>query len=243
MGRYDKIKVYNNGAFVQPKRIRVRRNGAWLDLGSNDSDIKRSLYVYKNGVKTRATLNKTITNYVGDTYREGGETILNGNTCFSPTTTKAPQGDFEFKAYIRRDTSGAKNIFKTYGVHDDSNHVYITLNDNGTITVNVNCSFGSYDDAVATTDNAITDNDWHYVKVYAPKGGTQYYVQLDEGTKKYASSLRAWQVYATNQLGDDGLHIRSDDFFLKTMDGWGNATSTEDAKANKNDSWSETTWE
>ena len=45
MGRYDKIKVYNNGSFVQPKRIRVWNNGSWLDLGSNDSDNKRSLYV------------------------------------------------------------------------------------------------------------------------------------------------------------------------------------------------------
>lgn len=242
MGRYDKIKVYNNGSFVQPKRIRVWNNGSWLDLGSNDSDNKRSLYVYKNGIKKRATLNKIITSYAGDSYRNGAIQILDGNTCFSVNSSYS-NVEFVFTAYIRRIGSGSRNIFKAWGRSNSTNHLYITLNSNGTVSVNANCSFGSYSDAVATTSNAINDEGWHYVRVRAPLNGSNMYISLDGGAEASASSRRAWQVYADNLLGDSNLHIRSDGFRLKTADGYGNATETTNVQANENDSWSKTTWE
>ena len=39
MCRYDKIKVWNGSAWVQPSRIRVRANNAWQDFGDNLSDV------------------------------------------------------------------------------------------------------------------------------------------------------------------------------------------------------------
>ena len=39
MGRYDKIKVWNGSAWVQPSRIRVRANNSWQDFGDNLSDV------------------------------------------------------------------------------------------------------------------------------------------------------------------------------------------------------------
>lgn len=48
MGRYDnRIKVYKDGEWKTIKNIKVYRNGVWVDLGNNDSDNIRSLYVRK----------------------------------------------------------------------------------------------------------------------------------------------------------------------------------------------------
>ena len=243
MGRYDKIKVYKNGSFVQPKRIRVWNNGSWLDLGDNDSSNARSLYVYKNGSKKRATLNKTVTSYTGDTYRNGGIQILDGDTCFSPNSSYT-NTEFVFTAYVRRKTSGEKNIFKMYGrATPNRDYFYIKLNANGTVSIGVNTQFSSYGESGVTTSAAITDDKWHYIKVRAPLNGSNMYVSIDNGAEVSASSRRAWQVWADNILGDSGLHIRSDGFYLKTANGYGNATSTSNVQANENDSWSKTTWE
>ena len=243
MGRYDKIKVYKNGSFVQPKRVRVWNNGSWLDLGDNDSTNTRSLYVYKNGSKKRATLNKTTHYHAGTSYRHGSVEVLGGNTCFSPNSSYA-NTEFLFTAYIRRTNSGSKNIFKMYGrATPNKDYFYIRLNDNGTITIGVNTQFSSYGESSVTTSVAITDNGWHYVKVRAPLNGSKMYVSIDGGSEVSESSKRAWQVWANNSLGDSGLHIRSDGFYLKTADGYGAATSTSDVQANENDSYTTTTWE
>ena len=70
MGRYDKIKVYNSGSFVQPNRIRVYNNG-WQDLGTDDSANTQTLAVRHNGEFKRATLNKKTTTTVTDRWATG----------------------------------------------------------------------------------------------------------------------------------------------------------------------------
>lgn len=78
MGRYDKIKVYNNGSFVQPNRIRVYNNG-WQDLGTNDSDSTKTLKVRNGNSFSRATLNKKTTTTVTDRWATGNFKILPAN--------------------------------------------------------------------------------------------------------------------------------------------------------------------
>ena len=68
MGRYDKIRVFKDGSWRQPSRIYVRKNGGWLDLGTNDSNITTPLNVRKNGAFVRATLNKNVYTVNGDSY-------------------------------------------------------------------------------------------------------------------------------------------------------------------------------
>lgn len=78
MGRYDKIKVYNNGSWHTPNRIRVYKNG-WQDLGTNDSSNTKTLYVRHNNRFRRATLNKKTTTTVTDKWALGGFTALPEN--------------------------------------------------------------------------------------------------------------------------------------------------------------------
>lgn len=78
MGRYDKIKVYNNGSWHTPNRIRVYKNG-WQDLGTNDSSNTKTLYVRHNNQFRRATLNKKTTTTITDKWAVGGFTALPEN--------------------------------------------------------------------------------------------------------------------------------------------------------------------
>lgn len=248
MGRYDRLKVYNeNGVAVQPSRVRIHSGSGWLDLGNNDSDNKRGLYVCTNSiVHKRITKNKKIITHTGDSFRNSPTQILSGNTCFSVNATAssgASNVEFVFTAYIRRTSAGAKNIFRAYGVYSSgSNYINITLNANNTVTVSVNTSFSSVGAASATTSNTINDG-WNYVKVRAPLGGSYLYVSVNWGAEASCSSRRAWQVYADNSLGDWGLDIRSDNFYLKTCNGNGYAVSTTDPLVNANDSYTTTEWE
>lgn len=60
-GRYDdRLKVYKNGTWYNAKRVRVYKNG-WIDLGDDQSDNTKSLYVYKDNSRVRVTRNKSVT--------------------------------------------------------------------------------------------------------------------------------------------------------------------------------------
>ena len=103
MGRYDRLKVYNeNGVAVQPSRVRIHSGSGWLDLGNNDSDNKRGLYAYTDSGRKRITKNKKIITHTGDSFRNSPTQILSGNTCFSVNATAssgASNVEFVFTAY------------------------------------------------------------------------------------------------------------------------------------------------
>ena len=70
MGRYDKIRVYDNG-WKQPSRIRVyKKDVGWVDFGDNNSDNNKDINVYKKSSNNfiRDTLNKKINYYY---YQQG----------------------------------------------------------------------------------------------------------------------------------------------------------------------------
>ena len=250
MGRYDKIKVYNGTEFVKPNRIRVFDGEVWQDLGTDDSDFKKSMYVRHDNQNKRITLNKTITEIAGDKYRDGEFTAVPYNGyCFCPISTKAGAYSFSLELYIKRGTSGSKNIFKSYGIYMPGNYIYITLNDNNTITVSTGCTFDSNGNLInyshgntKTTTNKIQDGVWNFVKVWADKGTRNVKVQIGDKVESFTGLNYTWLVYSDNRVGASGLYIKDSGFLLKSADGNGVNHSDSNAQSNKNESKTEVSW-
>lgn len=250
MGRYDKIKVYNGSAFVKPKRIRVYDGRDWIDLGPDDSEFKKSLYVRHAGTNKRITLNKIVTEVAGPSYRNGMFTAKPKNGyCFCPISTKAGKYSFSFEGYIRRASAGVKNIFKSYGTRLPANYIYITLNADNTIKVSTSCTFDNAGNLIntargdsKTTIAQILPDTWNYVKVWADKGEKNVKVQINDDVETLRGLTYTWLVASDNRVADDGLHLRADNFLLKSADGNGINRKTEDANANVNEVGYDVIW-
>lgn len=121
MGRYDKIKVYNNGSWRTPNRIRVYKNG-WQDLGTNDSSNTKTLYVRHNNRFRRATLNKKTTTTVTDRWATGPFKVWPINGYCS-----RPDAGYPFELHIdniRHTVNADSDIFYA---NNDSWSSYITI--------------------------------------------------------------------------------------------------------------------
>lgn len=250
MGRYDKIKVYNGSEFKQPKRIRAYDGKSFIDLGTNDSDFTRSLYVVDaNKAIKRITLNKKIITHTGTRYRVGPVTVSPSNGyCYCPTYKEGGVlvfgKTFLFRAYIRRGAGGSKNIFRSYGIYSsDSNYIRITLNDNNTITVSIASQYASQSPNNITTSSTINPNAWNLIEVRCDRGSYNLVIKINGSVA--ASATNAWQTWlvsSTNTLGDWDLHIREDNFLVDSCDGNQISRSTTNPIVNANDSYTETTW-
>lgn len=109
MGRYDKIKVYNNGSWKTPNRIRVYNNG-WQDLGTNDSSNTQALYVRHDNKFKRATLNKKTTTTITDKWAVGGFTVLPENG-FNTWPENGRPFKFSIDSMKKTTNDGQVNIF------------------------------------------------------------------------------------------------------------------------------------
>ena len=250
MGRYDKIKVYNGTEFVKPKRIRVFDGSVWQDLGPDDSDFKKSMYIRHENTNKRITLNKTYVDIPGDSYRDGAFTAQPYNGyCFCPTSAKAGAYGFELQLYIKRGTAGAKNIFKSWGIKLPGNYIYITLNADNTISVSTSCTFDSNGNLInysqgasRTTSIKIQEGVWNFVRVWANKGERIVRVKIGYQQENLSGLNYTWLVYSNNSVGDTGLYIKDTGFLLKSVDGNGINRSDNNAQANQNESRTEVTW-
>lgn len=250
MGRYDKIKVYNGTEFVKPNRIRVFDGAVWQDLGPDDSAFKKSMYVRQGTKNKRITLNKNEVTHIGDNYRDGAFTAQPYNGyCFCPISTKAGAYSFSIEFYIKRGSSGAKNLFKSYGIKMPKNYIYITLNNDNTITIETSCTFDNAGNLInyargnkKTTSIKLQDNDWNYVKIWADKGTKNIIVKINNQQESLSAMNYTWLVYSDNKVGDTGLYIRSDGFLLKSADGNGINRSDSNVQANKNDTYTTVEW-
>lgn len=129
MGRYDKIKVYNNNAWRAPSKIRVYQNG-WQDLGDSNSSNTQTLYVQHNNEFKRATLNKKTTTRVTDSWATGGFSVLPLNGYNS-----RPDAGYKFAFSIdnMRHTNGVdSNIFTAHN-DDWSSYIQITWLSDGRV--------------------------------------------------------------------------------------------------------------
>jgi hypothetical protein len=250
MGRYDKIKVYNGTEFVKPSRIRVFDGTVWQDLGPDDSDFKKSMYVRHDNANKRITLNKTYVDILGDSYRDGAFTAQPYNGyCFCPTSTKAGAYGFELQLYIKRGAAGAKNIFKSWGIKLPGNYIYITLNEDNTIKISTSCTFDSNGNLInysrgdsRTTSIKIQEGAWNFVKIWANKGERIVRVQIGDQQENLSGLSYTWLVYSDNSVGDTGLYIKDTGFSLKSVDGNSKNRKHETVEANQKESRTEVTW-
>lgn len=248
MGRYDKIKVYDNG-WKQPSRIRIYKKGTgWVDFGANDSDNKSDINVYKKSSNdfVRATLNKKVTYY---SYQQGtGYTESSWNpgfNCgFSPYSSSAGNFIFEFKASIYRRDGADRRLYYSKSKYNGDCHVYITLNGNGSITVSLN-SGDFYNNVIAyTTPAQLGLNQWGDLQVWAAAGSTLLYIRWCGNTYSM-TSRRAWQVSSNTTINDGGARISTSGFKLQTYSNNTGGTQTTTATAAEiktNVTGSNTTW-
>ena len=245
MGRYDKIRVYDNG-WKQPSRIRVMKNGSWVDLGDNDSTNNTDFNVYKlsSSKFVRATLNKKVNSY---SYQQGtGYTESSwspGFDCgFSPSSSYGNYR-FEFKATVCRRDSNKRCLYSSvakYGTH----YCYIDLNSDGSITFKVYTSYSSYGEASVTTNFKLGVGEWSDLKIVSDAGSSTVYVTWG-GQTVTCSSRRAWQVSSNTTINSGGARIKTSGFRLETYSnttGSTQSTSSTAAEIKQNVSGTTVEW-
>ena len=205
MGRYDKIKVYNEGVWTTPSRIRVYNNG-WLDLGLQDSFVTTALNVYSEDVLKRVTLNRVDATVVTDKNAVGPFSVSPAaGYCFCPTSTSAGEYNFNFNCTIRKTSATDQRVFYSGNGYDDD-FIDITWLANGKIRVQA-----AYNGNVKTltSSNAVGINTWVSLRVYANKGSYKTYIVFN-GTTTSGSLLAAFiNKSVTNKIGTGYLHFKN----------------------------------
>lgn len=205
MGRYDKIKVYKDGAWSTPSRIRVYNNG-WTDLGLQDSFVTSALNVYSDNVLKRVTLNRVDTTVVTDKYAAGPFSVSPASGyCFCPTSSSAGEYNFNFNCTIRKTKATDQRVF--YSGSGYSNHfIDITWLANGKIRVQ-----GAYDGNVKTftSSNAVGINTWVNLRVYANKGSYKTYIVFNGVTTSTTFYVGFINKSVTNTIGTNKLHFKN----------------------------------
>ena len=216
MGRYDKIRVYDNG-WKQPSRIRVMKNGSWVDLGDNDSTNNTDFNVYKlsSSKFVRATLDKKVTPYSysqGTGYTESSWSP--GFDCgFSPTSSYGGFR-FEFTATVYRRDSAKRCLYSSkakYGTH----YCYIDLNADGSITFKIYTDYSSYGEVSVTTSAKLSLDQWGSLRIVAEKDSATVSITWC-GATVTCSSRRAWQVSSNTTINPGGARISISGFKLQT---------------------------
>lgn len=211
MGRYDKIKVYDGTDFVQPSRIRYYQNNSWQDLGLNDSDNQKSMYLYTGEfTKERITLNKHVETIVTENYVEnanGFNLLPATGYCFCPKeSTSGGNYTFIFEATIRKTQAGDKIVFWT----GTGTHSWLEINwlNDGRIRVTNKTNFGSGNIEYLYTSNSVGLNQWVHLKVYQAINTTTMTVTFN-GIASSARKIQTWVVSdATNRVGSAGIQFK-----------------------------------
>ena len=248
MGRYDKIKVYNGTEFVTPSRVRVYDGEVWQDLGTADSDFKKSMYVRHEEANHRITLNRQEVEVEGYSYRDGAfsATPTNGFN-FCPASTSSGGATFLFEAYIKRAKAGEIQIMKLGTSNEANNYFSLTLNADNTITMRTSCIYKSPYRETKTTTAKINPDDWNYVKATASKGSYNISVNINGVNQTWNNIARSYlSQKANNSIGNTGLYIRGDGFNLKgcgyDTDGSPPAYSYSTVPVNNTETYTEVNW-
>ena len=133
MGRYDKIRVYNNG-WKQPSRIRIYKKGTgWVDFGTNTSSNNNTINVKKSSGFVRATLNRKDTEKSETLYRGYHVGAYGLGTkqayCFN-NSGGASNKRFYAKMVVK--ANGACRLFDFYADYVDCS-LYVGIKSDGTV--------------------------------------------------------------------------------------------------------------
>lgn len=227
MGRYDnRIKVYKDGEWKTIKNIKVYRNGVWVDLGNNDSDNIRSLYVRKNNENVRVTRNKMETTRTVTTTADYQQRNTNISTvqqyCYT-NTGGATNRRFYVKMKVK--ASGACKLFEFSSAGLFS--FYAGIKADGTVWYKI---IDNYFVKSSMTNNAskITmgfDAEWQTIEFIGEKGASganAFKVKVNGTTTSFrlftAWDARTWRGSSGN-VGANNLRICTDgSFVINTAD-------------------------
>ena len=207
MGRYDKIQVYHENAWHVPKRIRVYKNGAWNDLGADDSDSTKTMYVRNASEFVRCTLNKTTRTVVSDRYIAGAFHLY-GGYCRNKDTS-----NWYFKGTIEKTENNTQNIFYCGDGNPSSpgnRYISVSWLDNGKIRVTVRYYSGTYS---MDSDAVIAKNIVIYLEVYANKGSNNVTIYIKQGANEWSKTASLPSHFEIrnpyNIVGDTYMRFRN----------------------------------
>jgi len=201
MGRYDKIKVYKNGSWVRPNRIRAYLNG-WVDLGLNDSTNTRSLKVRKNNNFIRATLNRRDYSYtVGEEYAYGPFDLYPSSAyCYNPS--KCSWG---FYMKVMKESAGTKNLLDIHNIHGTEDPYFkIIWREDGHIEIKN--KYTGYSETSLVSNHSYGTGQYISVNVYATKNNRNVVLEIlgHESKSKYLGGAFS-NTGSVTKVGDWGL--------------------------------------
>jgi hypothetical protein len=240
MGRYDKIKVYDNG-WKQPSRIRVMKNGSWVDFGTNTSSNNKTINVKKSSGFVRATLNRKDTEKSETLYRgyHVGAYDINTKQAYCFCTSAAPQKRFYAKMVVR--AKGACRLFEIKAnVFDCS--LYVGIKADGTVYYRLR----DYQFVGKTWEHTVGkismgfDQGWQTIELVGDVGNNRFKGWINGVNTSSESYHTAWNDNSYGYVGDNNgnLQIQHGGVYFNT---YGNTfnTSYNDSYINK---YTVTTW-
>lgn len=205
MGRYDKIQVYDNNAWHIPKQIRVYHNGAWQDLGRDDSYSTKEIKVKSGENFIRCTLNRRDETVISDQYIQGTFNLLPANG-YCRHATKA---DWYFRATIERtrDDSDVAIFYCGNGNLNGWGRSYIVIQWLANGKIRVTTAYNGVAVSMTST-NAVAKNTAVYLNVYSNRGSTMCYIDFD-GVTTSGNLTSTFNISnAINIVGESGLKVR-----------------------------------
>ena len=220
MGRYDKIKIWDGSAWVQPSRIRVWSNNAWQDFGDNESAITKTLEVRHNNAWHRCTLNRSTRTISGETYANGAFQLLPKSAFGYNNYVGA--SDFKLNFTARKTTDTKVTLFRSSTPSNDCQFIVEWLAD-GSLKFTVTGPYyvdGSYigpRTATATTTKKVLAGNWMTVNIYGKKGTYNLKVTIDGVAQTFSNLYYFWErPDATNQVGQTGVQFK-DTFLIQAQ--------------------------
>lgn len=211
-GRYKKIAVHNGSTFTQPTRVRIYKNGNWVDFGANDSGNTNPIYVMKNGNPVRATLNKntttsTVTRYRG--YHQGSiGTTTNQRYCFYNTAGVA---NTRFYVYIKFIAQGASNLL-SFSANGGALSFNLKVDANGRVYYDLYDGMfagRSWSEELGYISMGFNQG-WQTIEIDSNWGSaSQLGTKVNGGDYRVKSWHTAWEAQAGGTIGSNNTRIQA----------------------------------
>lgn len=214
MGRYDRIRVYHNGQWKQPTRIRRYYYGTWQDLGDNNSSNTVSMYVRNSsGASKRATLNRQDYDYIVDQWAQGSFSLIPayGFQYCTYNTDGATNRNWYFSATIRKTQDVDQNVFRCSAT--TGSFIEVKWLADGRIYVHARYGSNGYH-AQLYSSNAIGANNNVYLYLHCNannSGREKFYIEFNGVTTaaKLSTAFAEANSKTSNIVGDTYMQFRN----------------------------------